>query len=235
MLPKQNIMMYELTVPSNGQKVKFRPFTVREEKLLLIAQQSEDIKVMIQTLKDIIDGCTENKVEVEKLAVFDLEYIMANLRAKSVGETVRLQFDCDKDATHEAIVVDLDMTKLEVFKPDGHDKRIPLFGNVGVVMRYPDATMLETLAKIDLEPNAVFGIIYDCIDYIYDDQEIFPAKEQSEADLVQFIDGLTKEQFQRIQEFFETMPKFMHTVEYKCQTCGHEHKKRIEGFSNFFY
>jgi hypothetical protein len=234
MLPKQNIMMYELTVPSTGQVVKFRPFTVKEEKLLLIAQQSDEVKTMVQTLREIITGCTEGKLDVTKLAVFDLEYIMVTLRSKSVGETIRLQFECDEDANHEPIVVDLDTTKIEIIRSDAHTKNIPLFGNVGVVMKYPDINLLESLALIENNPNIVFGIIYDCIDYIYDDQEVFPAADQSEAELVQFIDGLTKEQFAKIEDFFATMPKFLHTIEYKCSTCGHEHKKRIEGISNFF-
>lgn len=234
MLPKQNIMMYEMTVPSTDAKVKFRSFTIREEKLLLIAQQSEDPKVMVQTLKEIVEACTEGKLDVNTLAIFDLEYIMTKIRSKSVGETIRLQFQCDENAEHEPIVLDLDVSKIEVKKFPGHSKTISLFGNVGITMRYPDIEMLEVLSTMEEVPNLVFGIIYDCIESIYDDQEVFLAKDQTQADLVQFVDGLTKEQFKKIEEFFETMPKFEHVIEYKCATCGHEHRKKIEGISNFF-
>lgn len=234
MLPKQQITMYELVVPSTGAKLKYRPFTVREQKLLMIAQQSDELKIMVDTLKEIIRACTNEKVNLDSLAVFDLEYIMATLRTKSAGETVKLEFSCDADSTHPVTIVDLDLSKIEVTKYPGHDKKIGLYDDVGVVMKYPDIGMLESLHGIEETPEMVFGIIYDCIDYIYDSDEVFHAKDQTQAELVEFIDGLTKEQFSKIENFYATMPKFTHTLQYKCATCGHEHNKVIEGFSNFF-
>lgn len=234
MLPKQSITMYELEVPSSGQKVKYRAFTIREEKLLLIAQHSEDEKIMVQTLKEIIKSCTNDKLDVDSLAIFDLEYIMVSLRAKSVGETIRLEFQCDNDEKHPITTIDFDLSKITVKKTEGHTNIIPLFDDVGVKMRYPDISMMETLVQIEDDPNMIFGIIYDCIEYIYDSEEIFLASDQTEADLVSFVDSLTKEQFKKIEEFFVTMPKFSQSIEYTCTECGHKHSKNIEGFSNFF-
>jgi len=234
MLPKKTPTMYELTVPSTGAKVKYRPYTVKEEKLLMIAEQSSDVNVMVNTLKAIISACTEDKLNPETLAIFDLEYIMATLRSKSVGETVRLSFECDADPKHDKIVVDMDLSKIEVTKPEGHSRTIPLYGDVGVIMRYPDVNMLESLQGLEGNPDIIFGIIYDCIDSIYDKHEVHKAVEQKQEDLVEFIDNLDKKEFKKIENFFVTMPQFKHTIEFKCPTCGHEHIKSVEGFENFF-
>lgn len=233
MLPKQNIIRYELTIPSTGKVVKFRPFTVREEKSLLIANQSENLQTMVETLKAVITECVEG-VEVEKLATFDLEFIMVSIRAKSVGENVRLEFECEADSSHPAIIMDLDLTKMSVKTDPIHTKKIPLFDDVGVVMKYPDISMMETMVDIESNPLEVFEMIKKCIDYIYDSEEVFHAKDQTAAEIEEFVEGLTKEQFDRIGKFFTTMPKFVHEVDYICPTCGHEHHKKIEGFSSFF-
>jgi hypothetical protein len=234
MLPKKNPTMYELKVPSTGAKIKFRPYTIREEKLLMLAEQSGEVTVMVNALKEIISACTNEKVKVDDLAVFDLEYIMAKLRSKSVGETVRLQFDCEADPKHDKAVVDMDMSKIEVKFTQGHEKVIKLFDDVGVIMRYPNIEMIETLAKIEENPDVIFGIIYDCIDTIFDKEEMHKASEQKPEEIAAFIDSLEKVEFKKLENFFVTMPKFEHTIEYKCPTCGKEHTKYVAGFENFF-
>lgn len=234
MLPKKSPTMYELKVPSTGAKIKFRPYTIREEKLLMLAEQSGEIAVMVNALKAIISACTNEKVKVDDLAVFDLEYIMAKLRSKSVGETVRLQFDCEADPKHDKAVVDMDMSKIEVTFTEGHNKVIKLYDDVGVIMRYPNIEMMEALAKIEENPDVIFGIIYDCIDTIFDKEEMHKANEQKPEEIAEFIDNLEKVEFKKLENFFLTMPKFNHTIEYKCPTCGKEHKKYVAGFENFF-
>jgi len=234
MLPKKSPTMYELKVPSTGAKIKFRPYTIREEKLLMLAEQSGEIAVMVNALKAIISACTNEKVKVDDLAVFDLEYIMAKLRSKSVGETVRLQFDCEADPKHDKAVVDMDMSKIEVTFTEGHDKVIKLYDDVGVIMRYPNIEMMEALAKIEENPDVIFGIIYDCIETIFDKEEMHKANEQKPEEIAEFIDNLEKVEFKKLENFFLTMPKFHHTIEYKCPTCGKEHKKYVAGFENFF-
>lgn len=234
MLPKKNPTMYELVVPSTGKTIKFRPYSIREEKMLMLAEQSGEVKVMVNALKEIIVACTDGKVDVETLAIFDLEYFMAKLRSKSVGETVRLQFDCDKDPTHDKAVVDMDLSKIEILRTEGHKTVIPLFDDVGVIMRYPNIEMIEAINQIEENEDIIFGIIYDCIDTIFDKEELHKAADQKPEEIAAFIDSLEKHEFKKLEQFFITMPKFEHTITYKCPTCGEEHVKHVKGFENFF-
>jgi hypothetical protein len=239
-LPKQSAPMYNLKVPSTGASIKYRPFMVKEEKALLIAQQSEDPQVMVDTLKSVISSCVESKdVEVDSFATFDLEYLFTQIRAKSVGETVELLFQCDTDHGEmnekARAKVTIDLTKIEVKKVAGHTNKISLFGDVGVVMKYPSIEVLSKLQGMD-ETNieSVFGIMIDSIDYIFDNEEIYHAKEQSSEELMEFLNNLSSDQFLKIQNFFTSMPKLSKEIEYDCPVCGRHHKKVLEGLQSFF-
>lgn len=233
-LPVLATPTYELTVPSTKQKVKFRPFLVKEEKALLIAQQSEDDKTMLSTLKDIIASCTFNKVNPDTLALFDIEYIFTQLRAKSVGEISELVFNCLECNDPKAkINVNIDLTKLEVSRDDKHTSKIELFDDVGIQMKYPSFKSLNKLKNLN-DTDAIFEVVFDCIDYIYDSENVYPAAEQSRQDLENFIDNLTQDQFKKIKDFFETMPKLKHEINFKCPVCGFDHHHTIEGLENFF-
>lgn len=231
-----NTPVYTMEIPSTGQKVKFRPFLVKEEKALLIAQSSEDASVMVDTLKSVIKSCVQDKVDVDLLAIFDLEYMFTQLRAKSVGEEVSLLFPCDVcDDEKAEIKISFDLTQIKVSKPEDHNKNISLFGDVGVVMRYPTIDSIKKfdgLNKADL--NSVFDIIADSIEYIYQGDELFYAKEQEKTELLEFLGNLTSEQFSKVQRFFETMPKLQQKVDYNCPVCGLKHEKVLEGLESFF-
>lgn len=235
-LPVQNTPVYSIDIPSTKEKFKFRPFLVKEEKALLIAQQSDSIDTMADTLKEVIQSCAKSKIDVEKLATFDLEYIFCQIRAKSVGETVDLILRCD-DCTDDkaAVKMTIDVTTINVEFDEAHNKKIALFDEVGVVMKYPGINVLDKLASLN-EDNAddVISIIIECIDFIYSGDEIFHAKETKKEELAEFIDNLTPEQFKKIQEFFYTMPKFQHRVQYKCPLCSKDHNKIITGITSFF-
>ena len=236
-LPINAAPVYTLTIPSTKQEVKYRPFLVKEEKALLIAQQSDDETVMIDTLKNILKDCIKSTdVNVDKLAMFDIEYIFAQVRAKSVGELVDLIFKCDTCEDEKAKVkITFDLTKLNVEFPEGHKDQIELFDGVGVKMKYPDLALLKKAKDAKIEDvNQVFDVVIDCIDFIYTAEEVFHAKEQSRTELMQFIENLTSEQFAKIQAFFETMPKLKQTVDYKCPVCNKEHHKYLEGINSFF-
>ena len=237
-LPSQQTPTYTLEVPSSKQNLKYRPFLVREQKALLLAQQSSDPTVMVDTLKNVIKACAESSLDIEKLAVFDLEYIFSQIRAKSVGEIVDLFFYCDTcDDEKAKVKISIDITKLKVEHFQGHDCKIPLFDDVGVVMRYPNIDVVKNIEKlngINSEVDMVFDIIAECIDYIYDSAEIYHAKEQSKEELSDFINNLTSEQFEKIENFFETMPKLQQKVSYRCPVCSKEHEKTLEGLNNFF-
>ena len=235
-LPINTTPTYTLTIPSSGEEVTYRPFLVKEEKALLIAQQSEDPKVMIDTLKEVIRSCVKSKLDVEKLASFDIEYIFTQIRAKSVGEVVELIFPCQHCTDEKAKVkISFDITTINVEKPEDHDNNIGLFGDVGVVMRYPGFDLIQKLEKLDTDNiENVFKIVAQCIDYIYNGEEIYYASEQTPKELEEFLNNLTSEQFSKVQKFFETMPRLKQEVDYTCPVCGAQNHTVLEGLSAFF-
>lgn len=235
-LPVMKTPTYEMTIPSTKQVVQFRPFLVKEEKALMIAHQSEDPKTMMNTLKGVIDACTFGKVDVSKLAMFDIEYIFVQLRAKSVGEVSELIFSCKQCNDPKAkMKIAIDLTELAVkFDPE-HTMDIQLFDNVGVKMKYPGISTVNKLKSASNEDvDSIFSVIIDCIDSIYDADSIYAASEQSKEELTEFINNLTQDQFAKLQKFFETMPKLEKTVEFDCPVCAYHHKQTIQGLEGFF-
>jgi len=238
-LPIMNTPIYNLVVPSTGDKIKYRPFLVKEEKALLIAQQSEDIEVMVDSLKQVISGCVLDKIDVNSLATFDIEYIFTQIRAKSVGETIELLFPCDEDHGEDQdkakLKISIDLTNLQVEFPPEHSRKIELFGDVGVIMKYPSFDVMSKLENMNLEDvDAIFDVIASSIDLIYQGEEIHYAKEQTKEELLEFLYNLTNEQFQELQKFFANMPKISKTVEYNCPICSKHHTVKLEGMQSFF-
>jgi hypothetical protein len=238
-LPMMSAPTYSMVVPSSGTTVKFRPFVVKEEKSLLIAQQSEDLGIMIDTLKEVIKSCVLDTIDANKLATFDLEYMFTQIRAKSVGEMVDLLFACDVDHGEQnekaRAKVSIDLTTLVVEKDSNHTNKIDLFGDVGVVMKYPTVEIMKKLEGINLTDfDKVFDIMALSIDYIYQGEELFYAKEQKQEELLDFVNNLTSEQFLKMQNFFVTMPKIKKEIQYDCPVCGKHHEKTLEGLQSFF-
>jgi hypothetical protein len=236
-LPKNSMPSFNMVIPSTNKQVRFRPFVVKEEKALLIAQQSEDATIMIDTLKGVLSNVLLDDVDVDKLAIFDLEYMFLQIRGKSVGETVDLLFQCDEDHGEQnekaKAKVIINLGDLKVVKPEGHTNKIPLFNNVGVIMKYPTLDATDFLKDAD-NIEEVFNLVAELIDVIYDGEEVYHAKETRKEELLEFLNNLTSEQFAKIQHFFETMPKLSTKIEYKCPVCGKEHHKVLEGLQNFF-
>lgn len=238
-LPLNATPVYTLTIPSTKKEFKFRPFLVKDEKALLIAQQSEDPTVMLDTVKEVIKSCAKTSVDVDKLPSFDIEYIFLQMRSRSVGEFVDLIFQCDtdhgEDNENARATVRIDISQVDVEFPEGHTNKIELFGNVGMVMKYPN---IETLKKLEqLEEGDIdgeFDVVVDCIDYIFDEDEVFAAKDQSKPELLEFLNNLTSEQFENVKRFFDTMPSLKTWIDYKCPVCGKDHHKYMEGLQSFF-
>lgn len=244
-LPMNSMPTFTLTIPSTNQKVRYRPFLVKDEKALMIAQQSEDLIVMADTLKNVIASCVIDKVDVESLATFDIEYIFTQIRAKSVGETIELIMSCDDDHGEELnkkasqkITVDL-INDIEIKRNPDHNKKIELFGDVGVVMRYP--TFVQTKEIFGSETNdgdikidKVFDVIAECIDFIYQGDDIYYAKEQKKEELITFLENLTTEQFLKVQKFFDTMPRISTTIRHTCPVCNKQYERVLEGLNGFF-
>ena len=211
-LPMMSTPTYTLVVPSTQATVKFRPFLVKEEKALLIAQQSEDPLVMINTLKDVIKSCVQDNIDINKLAIFDLEYIFLQLRGKSVGETIDLYLPCDEDHGEQnekaKTLLTLDINDIKVEVGENHTNKFELFGDVGVVMKYPSVQDLRKLQNLDdNDLDRIFDVIALSIDYIYDGDKLYYGKDQSHEELLTFLGNLSSQQFVQVQKFFETMPK----------------------------
>ena len=235
-LPINPTPTFTLKVPSTGQKIRYRPFLVKEEKALLIAQQTNNIEVMLSTIRDVIAACVLDPINLDKLASFDIEYIFVQLRAVSVGELVELVFQCDDCTVPEAQVkMTVNLLDLKVDTPSDHTKIIKLFNDVGIVMKYPS---LDTIKKLDTvnytDVDQVFDITIDCIESIFDGDQMFTAAEQAREELAEFLNNLTAEQYEKIQEFFRTMPTLRQPVRYTCPVCKKEHNKYLEGLSSFF-
>lgn len=235
-LPIASAPRYKLTVPSLKKTVTYRPFLVKEEKALMIAQHSDDSDTMIATLKSVIQSCILDPIKVDDLALFDIEYIFTQLRAKSVGENVDIILKCDTCTDDKASVkYSIDLTKITVNVPEGHNKTIPLFEDVGVIMKYPSLDILKKIESLDgNDIEAVFDIICSCIDIVYNSDEMFPTKDQKTEEVRDFVNNLTQEQFQKLQIFFETMPKLEEHVKYACPLCKKDHDKVIKGLDSFF-
>ena len=235
-LPSAATPKYKLVIPSLKKTVSFRQFLVKEEKALLIAQHSEDPDTMLDTLKAVIAACVTEKINVDDLALFDVEYIFAQLRAKSVGEIVELILKCDTCTDQLATVkYTIDLTKLSVNVPDDHDKKIPLFDDVGVIMKYPSFSMIKKMEGVNTDNiDGLFEVICMCIEAVYNSEEMFYAVDQTTEELHDFVNNLTQAQFKKLQRFFDTMPKLEQRVMFTCPQCRKDHDKVIRGLDSFF-
>jgi len=235
-LPKNSTPIYNLTIPSTNKSVKYRPFLVKEEKSLLLAQQSEDSAVMVNTLQEVLKGCILDKIDVTTLAIFDLEYIFTQIRSKSVGEEVELTFKCTHcDDENAKINIKFDLTNLQVEKKPEHTTKIELFDDVGIVLKYPTINIIKKLENIKTnEFDTIFNIVIDCIDYIYDSSSVYHAKETPKKELEEFLNDLNSEQFSKIKLFFETMPKLTQIVDYTCPICSADNHVELNGLAAFF-
>lgn len=242
MLPKIDVPLYEITLPLLKKKVKFRPFLVKEEKILLMAMESQDEDAILLGIKQIINNCLVGKIKVDDLPLLDFEYLFLNLRARSVGEMVELQYKCNNEVQKGEEtgkcnnLVNLSFNVLEI-KPDASlpSNKIQLTENLGICLKYPTFNGIEKLSVKDTGISEVVGkTVINSIDYIYDKDEIFYAKDTPEQELLEFIDSLTREQFVKIQEFLEKLPKLKKELDFKCKKCGHEETLVLEGIQSFF-
>lgn len=242
MLPKIDVPLYEITLPLLKKKIKIRPFLVKEEKILLMAMEAEDENSILLAIKQIVTNCCIDKIDVEKLPVLDLEYIFLQLRARSIGEIIELQYKCNNNIPSDTeepkkcnSIIKFSFNALEV-EPSvdaKHNKKIELTPNLGIVMKYPDFSIMSKMKDLS-EVEMLAKMITGCIDYIYDKEEIFYAKDVPEEELNEFVDSLTGDQFAKIQEFFDTIPKMKKTLDFKCSKCGHQEELVLEGIQSFF-
>ena len=213
-LPKINAPEYRLTIPSTDEEIIYRPFLVKEEKLLLIAQETGTDTATYDAIKQIITGCCSGNLNLEKMPLFDMEYIFLNIRAKSVGEITKLKVTCPDDEKTE-VEVEVDLTKINVELDDEHDPRIQLTDDIGLLMAYPTMETVELYAVTGTEnpTQQLFKLISECIFQIWEGDEVHDASDYSDKEKVDFLDSLSHDQFEKVQIFFETMPCLKDDVE----------------------
>lgn len=248
--PKQAAPIFSITIPSDGRKVEMRPYLVGEERILYMALESEDRVQMATAIKQVLERCLITKLDVHKLAPFDLEYLFLRLRAKSVGEVTELvmNFSSKKcqntDYSSKGIgcvqKIPLDLTSIEVERDPKHTNKVELTGSMGLRLRYPTAELLDKLNELqgggkssDLY-GEILNIIGKCIELVYEGDEVYLADEVPFADVISFIESLTKEQMEKVLAFFATMPALKKKVSWTCTTCGANLEHEVKGLASFF-
>jgi len=236
-LPKISTPTYELDLPSNGKTIKYRPFLVREEKLLVLAMESEDPKQITSAIKAVIKNCIETRgIKVETLPTFDIEYLFLNIRGKSVGEEVELNIICQDDGT-TTVPVKILLDDIKVLKNPEHTNKIKLDDSLVMEMKYPS---LDQFIKSNFDFNSdnamdqSFDLISSCIDKIYNEEEVWDAGDVTKKELEDFLEQMNSSQFKQIEKFFETMPKLSHTIKVTNPNTGVESEVTLEGLSSFF-
>jgi len=243
-LPKIDVPVYETKLISNGKTIKFRPFLVKEQKLFLMATESNDVLDTIKVVKQVLNNCILSEIDVDSLATFDVEYIFMQLRARSVGEVVNLKYNCNnliKDEKDEDKVCgnllkfDVNVLEIQPTINETHTNKIELSPKLGIILKYPT---FDTASKLEQETNIgidmIINSIIECIDYIYDEETLYYAKDTPKEELVEFIENLQQNDLTKIQNFFDTMPKIIKKIEFKCAKCGYNEDIKVEGIQSFF-
>ena len=238
MLPKIEYPIYEFYVKSLDRKVKFRPFLVKEEKILLMAKEAKDPDSIRLAIKQIIQNCAAEEFDVDKLPMFDVEMVFLKLRAKSVGESVKLVFNCKNEVegkvcdTNTDYVLDLEKVKYEV--PEGHDPKVMITSTVGIKLKYPTLGSVISLDEDSSEFTAFVAILLSNIEYIFDAEAIHKPEDSTKEEVAEFLTSLKPEHLLRIREFFETAPKVILEDTVTCKKCGFVHQLHAENLLDFF-
>ena len=244
-LPKISNPIFELTLPSTGTSVKYRPFLVKEQKILLLAMESEDQKAVLLAIKQIINNCAIDKINPDEIPTFDLEYFFMRLRAKSIGETIDLKlrhptgFNSDVKECDGITDAKLNLLEVEVVKTEGHTDKIVLDEEtgIGIKLKYPNVSMAIEASKSNEGKNQMdvaTDAIINSIEYIFDKETVYKKEDSTKKELIEFIENLSQDQYVKLTKFFESMPKLKHKVEWTCGKCGCKDEITLEGLSNFF-
>ena len=235
-LPKLNVPKYKMKLPSDGRTVNYRPFLVKEEKLLLLATQSQDQEQLIVAIKDIMSACTDIK-DIDHLATFDIEYLFLQIRTKSVGESVKVSLTCPDD-NETTVEVDIPLDEIKVKKTRGHKTDLKITDEVTVTMGYPSLDTFVSMNFVgdgsEVGVDQVFEMAGSCIKTISDPEQVYDCQDVPKKEIQDFFEGMDTKQFQMIQDFFETMPKLTHTVKVTNPNTGVESDVVLEGLASFF-
>lgn len=241
-LPKLDVPIYEVKLISTGKPIRFRPFLVKEQKLFLMSSESEDPSEIIKTIRQVLKNCVLDEIDVDNLPTFDLEYLFMNLRARSVEEVVELQYKCNnnvkdeegKDKKCNGIVnFKLNLLEVEPKKDPNHTNKIQITENLGICFKYPTFEMMQKYDKLN-ENEVMLNILVDCIDYIFDKENIYYSKDSTREELEEFVDNLQQKDVEKFEKFFSTLPEIRKEVHFKCPKCSYEEDITIKGMQNFF-
>lgn len=242
MLPKLTTPVYTIVLPIKQEEIKFRPFLVKEQKILLLAMESEDRSFINNNIKEVLKNCCLSDINIDELSAVDIEYFFLQLRARSIGEIVESRYRCEnlvEDEDTEELIpcknlmpVNLDLLKIKVDTSNYKDT-IQITGEVGIKFKYPT---YKTLEKLNSDKNIIektFETIIDCIDYIFDENNFYYPKELSKKELQEFIESLDIQTYKKIEEYFKNLPKLKEDISIKCDKCGFEHHIHLEGLESF--
>ena len=234
-LPKISTPTYELTVPSTGKNIKFRPFLVKEEKILIIAMESQSDQQIAQAVNDVLSNCILTKgVKIDDLSTFDIEYLFLNIRGKSVGETVDVMITCPDDNTTK-VPVQINLDDIQIVKNDNHQRDIPLDDNLTMRMKYPAmGEFVKNNFSVDMKVDDTFDLVCSCIEQVFSEEESWAASDCTKKELHEFLEQLDTSQFKKIEQFFETMPKLSHTLNVTNPNTKVVNKIKLEGLNAFF-
>lgn len=240
MLSTLDLPTYEIKIPSSGQTIKIRPFVVKEEKLLLMAAESKDVNEIINTTKQIIKNCIlSDDIEIDKLPFFDIDYLFIALRAKSVGESIDIKFTCNNilengNVCENIFPAKIDVANCKIIKDSNISKEIDLGNNIKIKMKYPNYSVMKVITEMKQNIDKQIYIISNSIEYIQDKDKVFTMKDVTPTEIVQFIEGLTREQYSKLEEFINNFPSFVVTTQAVCTKCGFNHQLEYKDFISFF-
>jgi hypothetical protein len=238
-LPKMDTPIYDLELPLSKKKIRFRPFLVKEQKNLLMAMESGERESIEKNVKQVLNNCTVTEgIDIEKLPVIDIEYYFLQLRARSVGEVVENKYRCDNSVDEKVCgnIMETSLNLLDIKVSgvvEGNDV-IQLNDTISIKLKYPEFSILSKLSNLTSVSDIAFEMIAESVEYIYDGDQFYYAKEVEIKEIVEFIESLNQQQFGKIEDFFANLPKIEKKIEMKCSRCGFEHTLDVEGLESFF-
>jgi len=238
-LPKLDAPVYQLELPLSKKQIKFRPFLVKEQRNLMMAMESEDKDTIEDNIRQVLHNCTLTQdVDIDKLPILDVEYYFINLRARSVGEVVESKYRCEnvveEDTCNNLMEVKFNLLDIKIQKDENIKDEIPLTENISIKLKYPEFSNLNSTTKYESVTDLAFDMIVNSVEYIYDGEQFYYAKEAQPGEMTEFIESLNQEQFSKIEEFFNNLPKLNKKIDITCNKCQFNHNIEVEGLESFF-